>query len=297
MKPFAAALLLALVPLPAPARESQAKAELRWKWQKGQEAVYKSVQKTLLDLGGQPADQQMGYKYSMTVENVAESGEATITVKYLAVSAKAGPLLGNYDYDSEKDPEPGADSPASAAARMVGQSFTMKMTPVGIVTEVLGYDKVLDAVTKGAGSEAAAARARLKQMLNSETFKGMMQQMAPPLPEEKVGKGDTWNTDFVVKMALIGTMSFAMKSTMTDLKDADAHIDQDITIELKGGGKDNSLAGLVEIKGGKGKSTAVFSTEKGCFLSQKSAIELTIVSDGQPLAMKMVNELTLVSRK
>ena len=203
MKLLIAALLFAL-PL------AQDKVELRWKWAKGQEYVYKSAQKTLLEFGGQPMDQQMGYKYSLTVTDVAESGEATITVKYLAVVTKGSGPTGEYDYDSEKDKEAPTEGPAAMQSKMVGQSFTMKMTPTGRVTDVQGYDKVLEAMTKGEGEENAAQRAQLKQMFNNDTFKGMMQQMAPPLPEQKVGKGDTWTSDFTVKMPIIGGMTFTM---------------------------------------------------------------------------------------
>lgn len=287
MKLLAAAVLLALPAL-------QDKVELRWKWAKGQELIYKSTQKTLMEFGGQPMEQHMGYTYSLTIEDVAESGEATIGVKYLAVITKGNGPQGEYDYDSEKDKEPPAEGPAAMQAKMVGQSFKMKMTPAGKVTDVQGYDKVLEAMAKDGDP---AMKAQLKQMFNNDTFKGMMQQMAPPLPDEKVGKGDTWTNEFTVKMPMIGGMNFGLKSKLADLKDANAHIEQDIKVELKGGDKDNPLAGLVEIKDGKGKATSVYSTEKGCFLSQKSAMEMTIAVQGQSMPMKTTVELTLVSRK
>ena len=288
-------LLLAAVLLALPA--AQEKVELRWKWAKGQELVYKSVQNTKMEFGGVPMDQHMGYKYSLTIADVAESGEATITVKYLAVATRGNGPTGEYDYDSEKDKEAPTEGPAAMQAKMVGQSFTMKMTPSGRVTDVQGYDKVLEAMTKGAGEEAAQQRAQLKQMFNNDTFKGMMQQMAPPLPEDKVGKDDTWKNEFTVKMPMIGGMNFALASKLADLKENNAHIEQDIKVELKGGDKDNPLAGLVEIKDGKGKASSVYSVEKGCFLSQKSAMEMTIAVQGQAMPMKTTVELTLVSRK
>ena len=300
MKVLTAAALLCLsgaAPFSPALAQDDVKVELRWKWQKGQELIYKSVQKTALEVGGQAMDQHMGYTYSLTVTDVAESGEATITVKYLAVVTKGVGPAGEYDYDSEKDKEPPADGPAAMQARMVGQSFTMKMTPTGKVTDVQGYDKVLEAMTKGAGEEAAAARAQLKQMFNNDTFKGMMQQMAPPLPDGKVGKGDTWDNQFIVKMPMVGGMTFTLKSTLADIKDNNVQISQDIKVELKGGDKDNPLAGLVEIKDGKGKATSVYSIERGCFLSQKSTMDMTISVQGQSMPMKTAVELTLVSRK
>jgi hypothetical protein len=287
MKLIAAALLLVL--------SAQDKVELRWKWQKGQELVYKSSQKTLLEFGGQPMDQQMGYTYSMTVTDVAESGEATIQMKYLAVATKGSGPLGEYDYDSEKDKEPPAAGPASIQAKMVGQAFTLKMTPLGRVTDVQGYDKVLEAMMKGGENPQA------KQMFSNDTFKGMMQQLSPPLPEEKVGPGDGWANEFTVKMPMIGGMVFSLKSKLSDLKENNAHIEQDIKVQLKGGDKDNPLASFMEMKEGKGKASSVYSLEKGCFLSQNSTMEMKMVIKSNELpmnmAMKTVMELRLVSRK
>jgi hypothetical protein len=289
MKLLATALLLVL--------SAQDKVELRWKWQKGQELVYKSTQKTLLEFGGAPMDQSMGYTYSMTVLELSDTGEATIQVKYLAVATKGIGPGGEYEYDSEKDKEAPAEGPAAMQARMVGQSFTMKMNAIGRVTDVKGYDKVLDAMMK-AGDDNPALKGQLKQMFNNDTFKGMMQQMAPPLPEEKVGKGDGWDNNFVVKMPMIGGMTFAIKAKLAEVQDNNAKIEQDIKVDLKGDdNKDNPLAGLVEIKDGKGKATAIFSLEKGCFVSQKSTMEMKIAIKGNEMPMKTVVELKLLPKK
>jgi hypothetical protein len=138
---------------------------------------------------------------------------------------------------------------------------------------------------------------QFKQMFNNESFKGMMQQMAPPLPDAKVGKDDTWDTEFVVKMPMIGGMKFAQKSKLAELKDGNAHVEQATKVSLKGGDNDNPFAGLVEIKDAEGKATAVFSIEKGCFVSQKSAMEMKISVQNTEMPMKTVVELKLVSKK
>jgi hypothetical protein len=284
MRLLAAATLLLALP-------AQEKVELRWKWQKGQELVYKSQQKTVLQLLGQPIEQQMAYTYSMTVTEVSDAGEATIQMKYLAVATKGSGPQGEFDYDSEKDKEAPEDGPAAMQARMVGQSFTMKMNTLGRVTDVKGYDKVLQAMLKG-----EEANPQMKQMFNNDSFKGMMQQMAPPLPEAKVGKGDPWQTDFVVKMPMVGGMKFTQDSKLTDLKEGNASIDQSIKVELSKE-DDNPFAGLVVLKDAVGKASAVFSVEKGCFLSQKSGMEMKISVQEQEMPMKTVVELKLVSRK
>jgi hypothetical protein len=287
MKVFAASLVLLLA--------AQDKVELRWKWTKGQELVYKSSQKMVMEFGGAPMEQSMGYTYSMTVNEVADSGEATLTIKYLAVVAK-GSLPVEYDYDSEKDKEAPADGPAAMQAKMVGQSFTMKLNPLGRVTAIQGYDKVLDAMLKGAPEDNPQMRTQLKQMYNDEAFKGTMQQMFPPLPESKVGKDDPWKSEFIVKVPMLGGMTFTQDSKVTDVKEGNAHFDQDIKVEMKGE-KENPLAGVMELKEAKGKASAAFSADKGCIVTQKSTMAMKMTVQGNPLTMSTTGEVRLVSRK
>lgn len=275
----------------------QDKVELRWKWQKDQELIYKSSQETLMELSGHPMRQQLRYTYSMTVSEVGPGDEATILVKYLAVASKVSGPQGDFDFDSERDKAAPLEGPGAMQARMVGQSFTMKMSPTGRVLDVRGYDKVLETMLKGAPEEDPALRVQLRQMFSNESFKGMMQQMAPPLPVQKVGPGDRWENDFSVKMPMIGAMRFSLKSRFTELKDNNAIIDQEILAEPIDREKDSPLTGLVEIRGGIGKATLVYSIDQGCFVSQKSTMEMKMSVQGNDMPMSTVVELRLVSRK
>jgi hypothetical protein len=289
MKLLAAALLACPM-----AFGTQDKVELRWKWTRNQELVYKSSQKMVMEFAGTPMEQVMGYTYSMTVADVADSGEATLTIKYLAVVAK-GTIPAEYDYDSEKDKEAPTEGPAAMQAKMVGQSFTMKLSPLGRVTSVQGYDKVLEAIMKGVPDDNPQMRMQLKQMYNDESFKGTMQQMFPPLPQEKVGKDDPWKNEFLVKVPMLGGMTFTQNSKITELKEGNAHFDQDLKVEMKD--KDNPLAGVMELKEAKGKASAAFSTEKGCIVSQKSTMAMKMTVQGNEMTMTTSGEMRLVSRK
>jgi hypothetical protein len=286
-------MIPALALLLSAATAQDGTTDLRWKFQKDQELLYKSTQKTSMVAGGQGIKQEMSTTISMTVTEVDEKGAGTITARYVALSAKSeGPQ--EYDYDSEKDKEAPTEPPLSLMARLVGQSFTLKMSASGRVLEVKGFDKILDTMVKG--DENAAAM--MKQMFSDEAYKGMMQQMTPPLPEGKVAKGATWANDFSIKMPFLGNIKFCMNSTLTDIKDQNALVDQEITIELKpGDDKDNPMAGMVEIKNSKGKSTSVFSIERGCFLSQKGRMEMTLSAGGQEMPLLTESEFTLVEKK
>ncbi len=276
-----------------------AKVELRLKYQKGQELRYKTVQKTVTEAAGNSLQQQMGFVFSMKVEDVAPDGAATLKCTYEAVSVKATGLQ-ELDFDSEKDKEVPDEPMLQMMSKLVGQSFVMKMTPAGRVTEVKGFDKILETMMAAAGDEQARQMARqmLQQVFSDDAFKSMMQQMSPVLPDGKVGPGDTWATDFSIKLPMLGAMKYSVQSRLAEVKERSAHIDQDIKLELKPGeDQDNPLAGLFELKSSKGRSKCVFAVDRGLFLSQKVTMEMTLSAGGQEMPIKSEAETTLVEKK
>lgn len=278
-------LALALAPL------QEGKVELRWKWEKGREWVYQTTKKSVTDLGGAPMTQDETNRLELTVIELSESGEATIRVKYLAAAVRGSGPLGDYAYDSDKDKKAPESGPAALAARLVGLSFTLKMLPNGAVTDVQGLDKLLEALIKGAGDDAPAARSQLKPMFSVATFKATMQQLLPPLSGAKVAPRDTWTNTFAVRAPLFGSMKFAQKFTLAGFKDQAAQIDEDIQVTVE----ENDT---FDLKEGGGKAGAVFSIEQGCYLSRKSALQITLVSKtgGEVVPVKTVSELTLLPR-
>jgi hypothetical protein len=268
------------------------KVELRWNWQKGQELVYKSIKKSVTELGAAPLIQEEGNRLSFSVTDVGESGEAAITMKYLAVSVRGSGPLGDYSYDSDKDKKAPEEGPAALAARLVGLSFSLKMLPNGAVTDVQGLDKLLDELLKDAGDDARAARSQLKPMFSAAGFKATMQQLLPPLSGAKVGPQSSWTNTFPVRAPMIGSMKFAQKFTVAGIKGQTALIDEDIRVSI-------DVNEGFELRDGEGKASAVFSIEQGCYLSRKSAVQMTLVATagGEMVPIKTVSELTLVSRK
>ena len=139
----------------------------------------------------------------------------------------------------------------------------------------------------------------LKQMLSDDSMKSAMQQLAPMLPEKPVGKGESWKNDFTLKFPMIGGMKFGVASELTELKDGEAHIGQTWKIELAegdGADKDNPLGGLFKITDSKGKAEIVFSVAKGCFVSQKMTMELTMDAGGQQIPVKTQSVMKLVEK-
>ena len=234
------------------------------------------------------------------MKEVDGKGVAAIAALYEAVAARASGVQ-EYDYDSEKDKEPPDDPPARMMSKLVGQSFSLRMAPDGKVLEVKGYESLVDAMSRGAGGDEASrekARQALGQMFSDEAFKSRMQQLAPPLPAGRVKKGDAWSNDFSIRLPFVERVTYTIRSKLADVKDGIAAIDQEIQVEFKGGDdRENPLAGQVEAKDAKGKSTCLFSVARGRFLSQKASIEMVLVLGKTSVPVRVETELQLLEKK
>ena len=272
--------------------------ELRWKYPKGETIRYRMSQKVSSEVNGTPVRQQMATTVALAVKDVDEKGVVTLEARYEAVAARASGVQ-EYDYDSEKDKEPPDDPAARMMSKLVGQSFGLTMSAAGKVLEVKGYEKLVEAMSRGvADDEAGRERARqaLAQMFSDEAFKSRMQQLAPPLPEGRLKKGDGWSGDFTIRMPVVGTVRYVLRSKLADVAGGDALIDQEIKVEFKAD-PETPLSEQVQVRDAKGKSTAVFSVARGRFVSQKAAVEMVLVAGKSTVPVRVETELTLLEKK
>lgn len=270
-------------------------AELRLKLEKGAEHLYRFTQKQSFEVQGAAMEQTIGFLLAMQVKDVAADGTATVAYTYKGVSAKATGLL-EFDYDSEKDKEPPAGAPQAAMlARMIGKTLTSRISPTGKILEVMDYEKFVEGLLEGEENEAL--RGMMKEMFSGEAFKSQMQGMAPALPEKKVKPGDTWKDEMDYKLPLPISMKFVNTSTLKEIKDGKAVIDQDVKIEFKANPDQPDQALPFQMKDAKGRGTLVFSLDKGQFLSQKMVMEMTMDIAGNEMPMKMEQEMKLVEAK
>jgi len=285
MKPLVAAAAVLLL--------QDAKVELRWKFEKGQELVYKTTRKELRTAGGRAAETDLSSTFSWTVADVAADGTASIDAKFLAVSffsSQPAP----YEYDSEKDKQPPPGGPGPTLSRLVGQAFSLRIGPRGKVAEVKGFDRILEAMAKDLpeGPAGDQERQAMKQAFSDETFRAAMDQMSSSLPAGPVGVGDTWKGEFTTAMPPAGELRSAVLSRLADLRDGDARIEQELRIEFKA-----AAGGEIGIRDAKGKSTCVFSSRRGRFLSQKSSVEMTVLRAGREVRLETETEVKLREKK
>lgn len=269
--------------------------ELRWKFRAGQELRYEVAQQTTTQIRGMSQDQTTTTTYLWKVENLAEDGTATVRMKYESLRVKASGLQ-EFEYDSRKDKEPPANQSVQIQSKLVGQSFTLKMTPAGRVKEVKGFDKILDRMLEDQPEEQRElARGMLEQMFTGKTMESMFQQMTPALPEKKVSVGDTWKSGFTFRLPMLGSLKFDIASRLVEVKDGRAAIDQVMSVGVEE--DDEGFPGLFQITKAKGTTSSVFSIDQGLFLSSKTSMNMTMIAGDQEIPLKSVTRLKLVRNR
>ncbi|MHC4624518.1 MAG: DUF6263 family protein [Planctomycetota bacterium] len=199
------------------------KPQLVLKFTKGDSATYRlvteatrSVQfegalaKENIAKGGQTGD-NVEMTFSQQVESVDLKGNATVKViirslKYLA-KVKNNPIL---DFDSSRERD--RNSPL---ANLIGQSYKIKITPSGRVTEVTHVKEARASVRGGTlpGTRAAS-------LLGTDAIKERHTILALPATDAKRKRpGDNWNSVRTYSFGMMGTRSYERVYTLKETED------------------------------------------------------------------------------
>jgi hypothetical protein len=233
---FVAVALAACVLLPSAARAADDKVELKFRLKKGDAYKLKvTVEQSIVQtIEGEPQEtkQTIGIGETLNVKDVDAKGTMTIEVAFGPMSIKSGGPQGDFEYDSENPPDEIALQ-ARALAAMVGQSFTMKLTPGGQVTAVEGVDemlqKVFDSMQMPEGPMKTAIMTDLKRQFGSDALQEMMEKTMAIFPDKPVGIGDSWTRTLTVKTGLPSTIEETW--TLVDRKDGTATISSESTLK------------------------------------------------------------------
>ncbi len=98
-------------------------------------------------------------------------------------------------YDSQKDENP-TDPETIAYSVMIGNGFSVKLSPRAEVLDMLGVEEFLNRVYSGLKIPDTAEGREVKKMLHEQfganTMKHMLSRSYLPYPEGKVAEGDSW---------------------------------------------------------------------------------------------------------
>jgi hypothetical protein len=161
--------------------------------------------------------QTIGIGYTFSVADVGADGSATVDVRYDSTAFGQKSPLGQVDYDSTR-PTRDVPAPARGFAAMVGQGFTLVLSPTGSVTKVKGLDALLKTVLEKAalpeGPAKAANEKLLRQMLSEPNVKSSVQGLLSIYPGHPVAVGDKWTQKAQVNGAfpLVTETTYVLKS-------------------------------------------------------------------------------------
>ena len=283
-----AAVLALVVLLPRSATCAAAdKIELRFRFEEGKsyKLTVTMKQEIVQWLNGEEQEtaHTMSIGETLNVKDVDEAGTATVEVTFGPISVKMKGPMGTIEYNSDDPPDEVA-LPAKAFAAMLGQGFTLKMTPTGRVTDIQGVDKMFEAIFEAIdipeGPMMDSVAEGLKQQFGDEALKEMMEKMTAVFPDKPVAIGDSWSQ----KVTLATGFPAIMENTWTlaDRKDGVATINVESTFKPNPEGEPMKIGPMTmrfRLKGSQ-KGTFKLDEATGWFvegeLTQKMAGDVTM---------------------
>lgn len=172
-----------------------AQGESRYLWIGIQQAISQGFQGAEMTV-----NQELGFGYLFEVQGVDVDGTASVKVTYDAILFKMSGPMGQVVYDSADPPEV-VPQPAAAVAGLLGESFTMTITPLGKVTSVQGADEALVHAMEKAGFLEGPVKqqmqAGLEQTFSDQAVQEMLEGAFAVFPEQPVAVGDSWSKEVV----------------------------------------------------------------------------------------------------
>jgi len=141
----------------------------------------------------QVINQTVGTGMKLDVLDVDKQGNMHIRYTFTwSASKQAGPM-GGIEYDSSKQATPPAGAEASAA--ILGQSYTIKVSPKGDVLDVNGIEQLREAVNKKLppGAEVSLATSPVALYLDKNNVKEMTESTLAIYPDKPVEQGESWS--------------------------------------------------------------------------------------------------------
>ncbi|MCK4330156.1 hypothetical protein KAX02_09965 [candidate division WOR-3 bacterium] len=145
--------------------------------------------------------QTIGTGYTFDVEDVDFNGSITVKVTYHSILFKQDGPMGKFEYDSSNPPV--AIPPmAMGFNALVGQSFTMIISPEGNVKDIYGVDEMLSNMIEQLDLPDFPMMddlmKNLKGQFGDEALKENMEKMMAVFPDSPVGIGDRWTKRLVL---------------------------------------------------------------------------------------------------
>ncbi len=299
------AALAAVVVAGAVARGDQPTA-LEWKLPKGDALRYRMTQTQSQKMAGfqqATASHEQSIVMRQDVTDVAAEGTASIACTYEAVRMEMVQGMGArvvYDSTAPDDATRRRDPQLQALARLVGEKVTYKVGKLGEVSDVQGFDRVIEKTTAGMKDDPRSAPmvAAMKAALGNEAMKQQLESAFRVLPDHPVAPGESWSRAIETKAPMIGTIRIETKYTLggpdkvgdTPCVKIETASTLALTTPAAPDPQENPVAAMfkVELKDGRMKGEIHFDAAAGRILRSVATttmdLELEVRSPGGPPA-------------
>ncbi len=117
-------------------------------------------------------------------------------------------VLVSFDSTQESD-----DEAARTLGMLVGKTFTLELSELGEIRAVGGFEQIWNELEAEAEPAARQILQGVKQSLNEEVFRQMLQAALPAFPAEPVAIGQSWDHSADLRNPMFGTMKTATTFT------------------------------------------------------------------------------------
>jgi hypothetical protein len=277
-------------------------ANLSMRFQTGERYLYdyhmKQVITQTIQGNSIVTQQENGSYYEMEIKNF-DNNIYTVLFTYKRTSMKIANTAMNIEYDSAKSQN--ANNPITAPmAALVGQSFTMKMTPKGKVLEVTGMDELIDTITetlpKIPGQTNEQIQGQLKKTFGNDAMKKMMEMAFKVYPENPVKINDSWEDK--VTLEAIYPIELTNKWTLKNITAESAVIDVHSILTSNAHFEMNGVKAMTNLKGSQ-KGEIVIEKLNGIIKSSKvmQNINGSLTMSGFEIPIKITSNLNQTCRK
>jgi hypothetical protein len=220
----------------------------------------------------------------MVANDVAADGTATLRMSYESLKMTMNiPMVGDVAYDSA-DPSasvgPIADSLKPLGA-LVGQAFTMVVSPAGKVMKIDGLGPIIEKARAGlvaaTGGAGGLGGSDINSILNEDSQRSQLEQIFPALPDKPAKVGETWNNAYKIPNPF-GTQAVSQVYT---LKATGATTQISLTGTIKPDGAPGAM-GPMTVSMGDGKSSGDIT-----FDAKLGRVRKMVTTLSMPLSMSM----------
>jgi hypothetical protein len=286
---------------------------LRYRWTKGETVRYRLTQRTMSTVTGAPGgmgevniEQNMIQVFRSVVDGVTAEGNATLQQVVESIRVEVSSPMGKYTFDSadgkspasgNQGPVPGQEMMGKIFAAMVGEAFSLELSPTGQVLKVEGIQRVLDKMMSELPKDQMSAQmmSNLKQNFSDDAMKNTFSQGFAQLPDHPLKPGDSWTSSATVVNPAMGKLSTSTTSTLQPSAGASsspARILTKISMTQESPSA-NPMGITMRLDSASGDGELLFDVAKGRFQGGTTKLTMPLMMTGSTPDGSQLNMTTL----